>query len=118
MLEHAPRAGVHSCILSCVWPVLEREQERKNDIPGAAGMRKVVTETCRAEVFWPAEAYHRTPTPGLEPGTCRRPTPRDFICARTAVTRCCPRCVPAERYLQKGGQSAAKEATEAVRCYG
>ena len=60
---------------------LEREQERKNKIPGAAGMRKVVTEVKRATVFWPAEKRH-------------------------------------QRYLQKGGQSAAKDATQDVRCYG
>ena len=58
-----------------------REQERKNKIPGAAGMRKVVTEVVPASVFWPAEKYH-------------------------------------QRYLQKGGQSAAKDAKEDVRCYG
>lgn len=60
---------------------IEREQARKDVIPGAAGMRKVVTEVRRASVFWPAEKHH-------------------------------------QRYLQKRGQSADKEAKEEVRCYG
>lgn len=60
---------------------LDREQALKDAIPGAAGMRKVVTELKSATVFWPAEKYH-------------------------------------QRYLQKGGQSAAKGATVEVRCYG
>ena len=60
---------------------IAREQARKDVIPGAAGMRKVVTEVRRATVFWPAEKRH-------------------------------------QRYLQKGGQSAAKGAEADVRCYG
>eukprot|EP00966_Prymnesium_polylepis_P244891 5664572-Prymnesium_polylepis.2 len=42
---------------------IEREQARKDVIPGAAGMRKVVTEVRRASVFWPAEKHHREPAP-------------------------------------------------------
>ncbi|KAL1524974.1 hypothetical protein AB1Y20_019850 [Prymnesium parvum] len=38
---------------------IEREQARKDIIPGAAGMRKVVTEVKRATVFWPAEKKHQ-----------------------------------------------------------
>ena len=53
---------------------IEREQRRKDRIPGAAGMRKVVTEVRMAEVFWPAEMYHQV---SLQP--CVKPALRDSL---------------------------------------
>ena len=79
--------------------------------------RPVVTELRRAAVFWPAEAYHRAPRSLPVPLPLSR---RDWQAYSLQFSRVCASIsvAGAERYLEKGGQSAAKEATERVRCYG
>jgi len=79
--------------------------------------RPVVTELRRAAVFCPAEAYHHAPRSLPVPLPLSR---RDWQAYSLQFSRVCPSIsvAGAERYLEKGGQSAAKDATERVRCYG
>ncbi len=82
--------------------------------------KKCHTEVADAKIFWPAEEYHRAPPARPGPGPHRCP-PLRFCCSR-ATAPCAPP-PPAEQYLQKGGrfgspQSAAKGASDPVRCYG
>ena len=96
--------------------VFQSEQQMYGDVP-------IVTELKPATVFWPAEGYHRV-LAANPPDACPRhdcmhgweePSPSSSTLADEIES---PSPVSAERYLEKGGQSAAKNAKETVRCYG
>lgn len=120
--------------------VFESEQRMYGDVP-------IVTELKPATVFWPAEGYHRTRAPHAPrinyacpcinyASTQKTRKARPSRCAPTAqpqanggssarepiLTVSTPTLAPnrtiAERYLEKGGQSAAKDERDPVRCYG
>ena len=75
----------------------------------------IVTEVKRARVFFPAENYHRARVRSkrarLPPPMRRREPPNPTLFHSHPLAS-------AERYLEKGGQSAQKNAAEKVRCYG